>query len=66
MTELDMEGLITAKHHTQANAINNPKYELFMQHAASQFDNVQEQLDNVTVAMSIHTQARQPGSPPPS
>ena len=64
MQELDIEGIITAKQRTQANAIINPKYESFMPHPTTQFDDVPEQLNNMTVAMSIPTKAREPDTTP--
>ena len=58
MKELDNEGIITSKQRTRANAVVIPKYESFMQHTTSQFDKVREQLDNMTMAMSVQTQSK--------
>ena len=58
MKELDDEGIITSKQRTRANAVVHPKYESFMQHTSSQFDDVREQLDTMSMALSIQTQHR--------
>ena len=56
MKELDDEGIITSKQRTRANAIMHPKYDSFMEHTTTQFDDVREQLDTVTLALSLQTQ----------
>ena len=56
MKELDDEGIITSKQRTRVNAVVHPRYESFMEHTMSQFDEVREQLDTMTSALSLQTQ----------
>ena len=58
---LDLDGLTTAKTRSRANAVVNLQQQALNEHTAAQLDGLQEQLDNMTIAMSVHTQG-QPGN----